>query len=234
VPVAGLLESAYLKKRSKLIDPARAMAKALPGVIANAGAHASDESGERPSTSHLVVVDADGHAVSMTASIEGGFGSHVMTRGFLLNNELTDFSFVPTRDGELIQNRVQPGKRPRSSMAPIVVLSDSGELLMVVGSPGGSRIIGYVARVLVAVIDHGQDVQSAISAPNFLNRNGPLELEQFEGDETWPKSVLAELTKLGHEVKMGPLNSGLQAIMRTDKGLVGGADPRREGVMLAD
>lgn len=234
VPTQQLLAPAYLAKRAKLIDPHRAMGVAAPGVIEAAGAWAPDTSDGRPSTSHLVAVDAEGDAVSMTASIEGAFGSHVMVRGFLLNNELTDFSFVPEKNGKKVQNRVEPKKRPRSSMAPIIVLDDRGELKMVVGSPGGSRIIGYVARVLVAVLDHEQDVQAAIAAPNFLNRNGATELERIEGAESWLAKTKPGLVALGHEVKVGVLNSGVQAILVGEHGYVGGADPRREGVILAE
>lgn len=234
VPVAGLLDADYLAQRSRSIRLTEAMPKATPGVVSDDKAWAPDLSVERPSTTHVVAVDADGNAVSLTASIEGAFGSHVMVRGFLLNNELTDFSFVPEVDHKLIQNRVEPKKRPRSSMAPIIVLDEDGELVMAVGSPGGSRIIGYVARVLIAVLDHGQDIQTAIGAPNFLNRNGPTELERDVGLEAWIEETRPALEKLGHVVEVGPQNSGLHGIVRTPDGLVGGADPRREGVILAD
>jgi gamma-glutamyltranspeptidase/glutathione hydrolase len=234
VPTDQLLDPGYLAKRSKLIEVDHAMPEAAPGRIEKAGAFAVDPWKERPGTSHVVVVDAAGDAVSMTASIEGAFGSHVMVRGFLLNNELTDFSFVPKRGGKLVRNRVQPGKRPRSSMAPIVVLDDKGKLVLLVGSPGGSRIIGYVARAVVAMLDHGQDPQTAVGAPNFLNRNGATELEQLEGAEAWLAVTRKGLQALGHEVKARPLNSGLQAIRVTADGLLGGADPRREGLILAD
>lgn len=234
VPVAGLLDADYLAKRSRSIALGAAMPKASPGVVETKEAWALDRSDERPSTTHVVAVDAAGNAVSMTASIEGAFGSHVMVRGFLLNNELTDFSFVPEVDQQPVANRVEPGKRPRSSMSPIIVKGDDGRLVMVVGSPGGSRIIGYVARVLVAVLDHGQDIQAAIAAPHFLNRNGPTELEEDVGLDAWVTLTRSALEELGHEVVVGPQNSGLHGIMRTEEGLLGGADPRREGVILAE
>ncbi len=234
VPVEALLAPSYLAERSATIDLERAMPKATPGPLAAAQRVGADASLERPATSHMVAVDPSGNAVSLTASIEGAFGSHVMVRGFLLNNELTDFSFVPTVNGKPVQNRVQPGKRPRSSMAPTIVLDADGELVMALGSPGGSRIIGYVARVLLAVLDGGQDLQTAIAAPNFVNRNGPIELEADEGLGDFAAGIKPKLEALGHEVKPMPLNSGLHAIMRTADGLVGGADPRREGMILAD
>ena len=191
-----------------------------------------DASGDLPSTSHLVVVDDAGDVVTMTASIESAFGSHLMVRGFLLNNELTDFSFVPEVDGRLVANRVEPGKRPRSSMAPVLVLDAEGRFLLALGSPGGSRIIAYVARTLVQVLDGGLEPQLAIARPNVVNRNGVTELEKMPGKEEWAATLESALKKRGHEVKIGDLNSGLQAIMRVGSGYVGGADPRREGVFM--
>ncbi len=235
VPVSGLLDRSYLEKRSATISLQKRLPLAAPGTIATPDAWAPDLSGERPSTSHMVVVDAEGNAVSMTASIEGAFGSHVMVRGFLLNNELTDFSFIPEDNGKPVANRVQPGKRPRSSMAPIIVLKrDDRSLFMAVGSPGGSRIIGYVTRVLVDVLDHGLPVQQAISRPHYVNRNGDTELEDWPAKRSWVGDIQRDLEQRGHRVKVRSLNSGLHAIQRGSQGWVGAADPRREGLVLAD
>jgi len=238
VPVAGLLDPAYLAKRAQLINPARTMGKAAPGTVAARGAlrWAPDQSLELPSTTHLVVVDGAGNGVSMTASVESAFGSHLMVRGFMLNNELTDFAFEPTVGGKPVANALAPGKRPRSSMTPMVVLTGDGKKLrLLVGSPGGSRIIDYVTRVLVAVLDFGLDVQTAIGRPNVVNRNGATELEQVTGFETWLQTTRAGLEARGHAVKVRSLNSGIHAIERRPDGkLSGGADPRREGVILGN
>ena len=170
---AALLSPAYLAQRAALIGP-RSMGRAQPGApTAPPLSLADDRSPELPSTSHVSVVDANGNAVSMTTTIENAFGAQMMVRGFLLNNQLTDFSFVPSENGVPVANRVEAGKRPRSSMAPMLVFDkDSGELLMSVGSPGGSAIINYVAKVLVGTLDWGLDVQQAVALPNFGSRNG--------------------------------------------------------------
>jgi gamma-glutamyltranspeptidase/glutathione hydrolase len=213
------------------------MGTAAPGVVRPDGklGFSADESLELPSTTHLVAVDAEGNAVSMTASIESAFGSHLMVRGFLLNNELTDFSFVSTRQGKPVANRVEPGKRPRSSMAPIVVLDAEGKrFLLALGAPGGSRIPAYVARVLIGVLDGGRDIQQVIARPNVVNRNGKTEIERYEPDSAWVLRARSGLEALGHRVVVRDLNSGLHAIMRLPDGsLIGGADPRREGVILS-
>ena len=237
VPIDGLLDPEYLTRRSQLIRSDRSMGKAAPGVVRLDGklGFAADHSLELPSTTHLVAVDAEGSAVSMTASIESAFGSHLMVRGFLLNNELTDFSFVAERRGKPVANRVEPGKRPRSSMAPIIVLDAAGEhFLLAVGAPGGSRIPAYVARVLIGVLDGGRDIQQAIARPHVVNRNGKTEVERYEPDSEWVVRARSGLEALGHDVVVRDLNSGLHGIVRlADGSLIGGADPRREGVVLS-
>ena len=236
VPTEQLVAPSYLQQRAQQIDPERAAAgRVEAGLVGAKGVYrwADDQSGDLPSTSHMVAVDSAGNAVSMTASIESAFGSHVWVRGFLLNNELTDFSFVPREDGRPVANRVAPGKRPRSSMAPTLVL-EGGKLYMAVGSPGGSRIIEYVSRVLIAVLDHDEDAQRAIDRPNVSNRNGPTELEPVEGWEDWLADTKVSLEAKGHTVQVRDLNSGLQAVQRVDGGWLGAADPRREGLVLAD
>jgi gamma-glutamyltranspeptidase/glutathione hydrolase len=166
----------------------------------------------------------------MTASIEGAFGSHLMARGFLLNNELTDFSFSPSADGRAVANRVQPGKRPRSSMSPTLVLDREGRFVMAIGSPGGSRIIGYTAKAIIAVLDWNLSMQAAVALPNFANRNGATDLEAGTAVE----SAKAALEALGQEVNVREMTSGLHGIRRIAGGLEGGADPRREGVALGE
>ena len=167
----------------------------------------------------------------MTTTIEDAFGSRLMTRsGFLLNNELTDFSFAPTDNGKPVANRVEAGKRPRSAMAPTIVYDGTGRVYMVVGSPGGSAIINYVAKTLVGVLDWGLDPQTAIALPNVGSRNGPTELEA----NTQAVLLAEKLRALGHEVEVIEHTSGLQAIVRTKNGWIGGADPRREGVVKGD
>ncbi|MGF1623749.1 MAG: gamma-glutamyltransferase [Alphaproteobacteria bacterium] len=232
VPVAGLLNRAYLTERSALIDPKAAMGTAEAGrpEQQQGWLYGPGVSLELPSTSHISIVDAEGNAVSMTTSIESGFGSRLMVHGILLNNQLTDFSFQPDADGAPIANRVEPGKRPRSSMAPIIVFDADNQVVLVIGSPGGSRIIGFVVQSIVAVLDWGLDPQTAVSLPHVLNRNGATELEQ----NTVAASLAEPLQAMGHEVMVRDLNSGLHAIQVTPDGLLGGADPRREGAARGD
>jgi gamma-glutamyltranspeptidase / glutathione hydrolase len=228
VPVKGLLSPAYLAARAQLVRPEKSMGRATAGVPEGVAlAWADDPVDEAAGTSHIAIVDRDGNAVSMTTTIEGFFGSKLLVRGFLLNNELTDFNFNPVEDGRPVANSVAPGKRPRSSMAPFLVFDRaSGALDMVVGSPGGSLIIGYVAKAVVASYDWKLDPQRAIDLPNFGSRNGPTEVEK--GTEL--EAVQAALKAMGHEVRAIDMTSGLHVIRRTPGGWMGGADPRREGV----
>ncbi len=230
VPVKGLVDPAYLTQRAQLLAGDDALPEVAPGApdFDHALIWAEDASIEFPSTSHISIVDSYGNALSMTTTIENGFGSRLMVRGFLLNNELTDFSFRSHEDGVPIANRVEPGKRPRSSMAPTIVLKD-GKPVLVVGSPGGSRIIGYVAKTIIAYLDWGLDVQAAISSPNLVNRFGTFDLE--EG--TAAAGLEEALVGLGYEVSVQDLNSGVHAIA-IGEGLQGGADPRREGIALGE
>ncbi|NSX56297.1 gamma-glutamyltransferase [Parasulfitobacter algicola] len=229
VPTQGLVAPEYIASRAELLAGDDALPEVSPGTpeFDHALMWADDQSIEFPSTSHISIVDADGNALSMTTTIENGFGSRLMVRGFLLNNELTDFSFRTHSDGVPIANRVEPGKRPRSSMAPTIVLKD-GEPVLVVGSPGGSRIIGYVAKTIIAHLDWGLDVQQAIDLPHLVNRFGTYDLEQG----TTATDRQAALEALGFEVNVRDLTSGLHAISIGEDGLRGGADPRREGIAL--
>ena len=236
-PPAGLLDPAYLRSRSRLITTTGSLGRAAPGdppmtkAADRKVAWGQDAAAEFPSTSHIVAVDRYGNAVSMTTTIEDAFGSRLMTKsGFLLNNELTDFSFVPLDDGRPVANRVEPGKRPRSAMAPTIVYDRAGRVFMVAGSPGGSAIINYVAKTLLGVIDWKLDPQAAIDLPNFGSRNGPTELEAG----TAAVLLAPKLRALGHAVLVTDHTSGSQALVRTRRGWIGGADPRREGIAMGD
>lgn len=225
------LDDGYLEERSSLIDPETSMGTAEPGVPPGWDKASLSPDGERPraGTSHFVIVDGDGNAISATTTIESGFGNRVMTRGFLLNNELTDFSFTPEADGAPVANRVEPGKRPRSSMAPTIVFEDGAPILLT-GSPGGAAIIHYTALSLISMLDWGMDPQDAIDLPHVTNLNARTNVEQGEGAEAFAEG----LTALGHEVNVTDLNSGLHVIAITSDGLVGAADKRREGTAMGD
>ncbi len=228
VPVEGLIDETYLERRARLIGD-RDMGKAAAGIPPNAETSwLESKSPEQASTTHFSIVDREGNGFSMTSSIEMAFGSTVMVGGFLLNNQLTDFSFSEEKDGEKIANRVEPGKRPRSSMSPFMVFDENDELMMVIGSPGGSRIINYVAKTMLAVLEWGLDIQAAIDLPHFVNRNGGTDLEE----QTEIVKLQKGLEALGHQVNVRDLNSGLHGITINDKGLQGGADPRRVGRVL--
>ncbi|TXL66263.1 gamma-glutamyltransferase family protein [Zeimonas arvi] len=239
--VSALLDDRYLARRAAAIGEL-----ALPTPVA--AGHPAALSGrplaaapspELPSTTHLSIVDRQGNLVSMTSSIESAFGARIMVRGFLLNNQLTDFSFAPSRDGEPIANRVEPGKRPRSSMAPAIVFDRAtGAPALVIGSPGGPQIIQYVARSLIAILDEGVDPQRAVSLPNLGNRNGVTELERGRV----PASLAEALRRRGHRVEFVDMTSGLHAIaldcrprLGQDRAcrLTGAVDPRREGAVAA-
>jgi gamma-glutamyltranspeptidase/glutathione hydrolase len=211
VPLQALLDPGYLNQRARLIGE-RALTVAPPG---------SFESG----TSHLAIADAEGNVVSMTTTIESIFGSRIMARGFLLNNQLTDFDFEP---GGV--NQVQGGKRPRSSTTPAIVFGADGGLRLAAGSAGGSMIINYVAKTLVAVLDWDLDIQAAVAAPNFGNRSGPTEIEQGSAYE----AIAPALRARGHQISIRELTSGSHGIERVPGGWRGGADPRRDGRVQGD
>ena len=238
VPVPGLLDPAYLAERAKLIDPAHAIVNPAPGEPSWIGAigpaapgpNAAQPGSEEHGTSHMAIVDDAGNAVSMTTTVESGFGSRLMVRGFMLNNELTDFSFLPVVDGRKVANRVEPGKRPRSSMAPSFVFDPDEKLQAAVGSQGGGRIIGFVSLALLRMLDWHETPQEAAAAPRMQTLGGPVELEA----DTKAADLADGLRALGHRVVVIPIDSGFQGIGISNDGLTGGADPRREGVAAGD
>jgi gamma-glutamyltranspeptidase/glutathione hydrolase len=225
----GLLDPTYLAGRAALLDGDRALdADAVrAGEPPDDRTHrlGDDMSAEIPSTSHFVIVDKAGDVVSMTTSIEKSFGSGLMVRGFLLNSELTDFSFVPERDGAIVANRVEGGKRPRSSMAPTIVFED-GAPVLAIGATGGSRIIPFVATKLVRILDWNEPLDDALAAPHLVNRYGTYELEAG----TTALQLSPGLQAIGYPVRETELDSGMHAIWIGPDGLVGAVDPRREGV----
>jgi gamma-glutamyltranspeptidase/glutathione hydrolase len=231
-PVAGLLDPGYLAERAALVDPEHAHLRVEAGEPAGARAWNYAPSPEQlvKSTSHYSIVDSYGDAVAMTTSVQSTFGSELMVGGFILNNQLTDFSFAPERFGKPVPNRVEGGKHPLSSMAPTLVLDSAGRLKLAVGSPGGTRIINYVAQAVIGVLDLGLDVQQAVAAPHFLAQQDAVELEE----DTSVTQYAGALKALGHRVVETNLNSGLHAIeveyTKSGRVLEGGVDPRREGV----
>lgn len=236
---ASLLAPAYLKQRAALIG-ARSMGPARAGQPGGErSAYAPQAAQPEYGTSHISIIDGQGRAVAMTTTIEAVFGSRLMSDGgsgkaggFLLNNQLTDFSLAPTDgQGRAVANRLQPGKRPRSSMSPTLVFDGgSGQLLMSLGSPGGPAIIHFVAKTLIGTQQWALDAQQAISLPNFGNFNSPSLLEQGR----FPAATAQALKARGHQVVETEMTSGLQAIERRPGGWFGGADPRREGVVRGD
>ena len=239
---SGFRPAAGRAARSRLSSRARGAAIRADGSLGRAVARRTAGAGVRPQgragrargaraagDPHISIVDGAGNAVAMTSSIEWAFGSHLLTEGgFLLNNELTDFSFVPEIDGAPVANRVEAGKRPRSSMAPTIVYDGRGRVFMVAGSGGGPAILNHVVKTLLGVLDWQLDPQAAISLPNFGSRNGPTELEAG----TAVAALAPRLRALGHVVTVVDDPSGAQAIVRSKDGWIGGADPRREGAVI--
>ena len=228
VPVRGLLDPGYLRERARLLRGNNALPEVAPGTpeFDHALDWGEGRTLSQPATSHISIVDRYGNALSMTTTIENAFGSRLMVRGFMLNNELTDFSFASHQGGRPIANAVAPGKRPRSSMAPTILHRD-GHPVLVLGSPGGSRIIGFVAKTIIAWADWGMDVQAAVTLPHLVNRFGPYDLEPGA------MRFAPALTALGYEVETRTQTSGLHVIEIGER-LTGGADPRREGLAYGE
>jgi gamma-glutamyltranspeptidase/glutathione hydrolase len=227
IPTDALLSNPYLRTRADLIDLNRRMPTVEAGTLPRKAARNWSPAGspEMASTSHFSIVDADGNAVAMTTSIEASFGSRVMVRGFLLNNTLTDFSYADIAKGKTVANAVGPHKRPRSSMAPTIVFDKDGNLEMVLGSPGGPAIVGFVAQTLIAMIDWNMTPQQAIESPHVTVFGRGVSIESDLA------AIKPALEALGHEVRLGEFPSGIHAIRVTKDGLLGGADPRREGAV---
>ncbi len=237
VPVAEMLDKKYLKQRSTLIK--KGVQSIITPLIINNDEmsfnYAPDNSLELPSTTHFSIIDNEGNIVSMTSTIENGFGSMVMTNGFLLNNEMTDFSFLPKKEGKEVANKIVPGKKPKSSMTPVIVFDKDMKPVLIVGSPGGVRIIGYVAKMIVAVLDWKMDVQQASNLPNMINLLGNYEVEEGLVD----KNLVKQLQNMQYNVVQKELTSGVHAIEIKYKNnkkylLQGSADIRRSGVALGN
>lgn len=230
VDVDKLISKEYLKNRAELIKDGQKLENVQPGdfkreyanLVLNKNAH------EAPSTTHMSVVDKQGNAVSMTSTIEYFFGSGLSVDGFLLNNQMTDFSFLPYKDGKKVANRVVPGRQPRSSMSPTFVFDENNNLILVIGSPGGPRIIQFVTKAIINYLDFDMDLQKAISSPTFVVLNDVIELEKGQKIVKLRKP----LEKLGYETKIIEIVSGLQAIALKNNKLYGASDPRREGVAI--
>lgn len=235
VPVTAMLDLRYLARRSRLIRENAAMRHASPGDLPVVGRQgmllAPGDDEEQPSTTHLNVVDRDGNAISMTSSIGDAFGSRLFVHGFFINNHATDFTAIPrTASGRPKANRAEGNKRPRSAQSPTLVFDGSGRLVMAVGSPGGTRIISFVLKTIVGVLDWNMDIQAAISLPNRSLRGDTIELERG----TALVDIQSELKAMGHDVRLRTLTSGLQGITIRNGVIQGGADPRREGIAVGD
>lgn len=232
VPIKGLLDSKYIAGRAALIDPAQDMGTATAGNPPEKHAALSPQrSPVLHGTSHMTIVDKNGQVIAMTTSVESVFGANVMVKGFFLNNTLTDFSLDPVLNGLPVANAPAPGKRPLSAMSPTIVFDKDGDFLLSVGSPGGPAIIGYVTHTLVAMLDGGKTPAEAIALPRQLNLNGPTRLEKSPAND----ALVPGLTAMGHNVTvvMGE-GSGLHGIRKVKGGYIGGADPRRDGVVIGD
>jgi len=230
VPLAGLLDKAYVGARVKLIDPEQDMGLAQAGTPPNKMDYAPLAQPRPPGTSHLSVVDDKGEVVSLTASVESEYGSFLTAGGFVLNNELTDFAFRPEVDGRAVANAPAPHKRPMSAMTPTIVFAPDGKFFAAVGTPDGPRIISYVIQTVSALIDGKLPMQAAIALPHHVNTNSATLIEK----DTNLEEMVPALMSMGHQITVRPLVSGLNGIHRVPGGYEGAADKRREGVALGD
>jgi gamma-glutamyltranspeptidase/glutathione hydrolase len=230
VPIKGLLDSTYLASRSALISPDKSMAVVTAGLPADAPPRQPARNLDVPGTSDLAAVDRHGNVAEVTTTIESYFGSGVSVDGTMLNNQLTDFDFVPEKDGFLVANRVQGGKRPRSSMSPTIVYDADGKVRIAIGAAGGSTIIAQVAKALIAVLDWKMSAQDAI-ALGLLYAPGP---EATAEKGTQLDAMVPALQALGEKVQIAPLGLKANAIERVGGRWVGAADPRSEGVAMGE
>ncbi|ALJ07354.1 gamma-glutamyltransferase family protein [Brevundimonas sp. DS20] len=229
VPIAGLLDPAYVAQRAALVPEVDGPVPA--GAPPGSAPRSADATAEPGGTSHMVIVDADGNAVSMTTTVESIFGDGRVVEGFFLNNQLTDFSFTPSEDGHPAANAVAAGKRPRSSMTPVLILDRQGRLVGAIGSPGGSSILAYVAKALVGMIDWNLPVQEAIALPNLVVRGGSVGADTAQ----IPPDIAQALGAAGMGLRPNATEtSGLHGAMWRDGRWDGGADPRREGVAVSE
>ena len=222
-----MLKKSYLKERKKIINSRSYTKNISHGNPQGAEEFEKNIDISKPSTSHFVIVDKDGNAVSMTSTVEGPFGSHLMAGGFILNNELTDFSMLPELNGRKIANRVEPNKRPMSSMTPTIIFKDKN-LFALTGSPGGTSIINYVTKSVLGLIDWSLDPFEVTELPHYMNRGNYTELEKNSVLE----NLETELESLGHPIKIQNKRSGLHIALKKDNGYIGAADPRREGLVI--
>ena len=227
VPVEGLLNETYLNERKKKINLNRYSKNITHGNPLGSEDFEKNIDISKPSTSHFVIIDKEGNAVSMTSTVEGPFGSHLMAGGFMLNNELTDFSMIPELNGKKIANRVEPNKRPMSSMTPTIIFKDNN-LFALTGSPGGTSIINYVTKSVLGLIDWNLDPAQIIDLPHYMNKGNYTELEK----NTSLENLQTDLELLGHPIKVQKKRSGLHIALKKYDGYIGGADPRREGLVI--
>ena len=227
VPINGLLDDTYIKKRRNLINKdyySEDIKKGMPEGYENFEKNIDIS---KPSTSHFVIVDKEGNAVSMTSTVEGPFGSHLMAGGFILNNELTDFSMLPEINGKKIANRVEPNKRPMSSMTPTIIFKDN-ELYALTGSPGGTSIINYVTKSVLGIIDWNLEPDEIVELPHYMNKGNYTELEK----DSVIENLKSKLESKGHPVRVLRKRSGLHLAVKKEDGFIGSADPRREGLVI--
>ena len=230
VPVAGLIDPGYLSERARLISPEGSIPHVTAGHPPGARPMPAVADGEVPSTSHMVAADGEGNVANVTSTIEGAFGSGLTSNGYFLNNELTDFTIVPEVDGRPVGNRVEGGKRPRSSMAPTIVYGPDGEVRIAIGAAGGVTIIAQVAKALIGVIDWNLTAQEAIALPQIIGMGDRVSVEQG----SWLEAMIPELAALGLKPVARPAGFKANAIEWTPDGWRGAADPRSEGVALKE
>ncbi len=233
IPVSQMLDKEYLKERSYLINVDAALINVSPGTFKSPSSQKytyHQKIYEPNSTTHISIIDSEKNAISLTSSIEHSFGSGLISNGFMLNNQLTDFSFISEKNGMLIANRIEPLKRPRSSMTPTFIFDKNNNLILTIGSPGGARIISYVAKSIIAFLDWETPIYEAVNLPNFNKMNNILELEA----NTDITSHKAALENIGHKINIRDLNSGIHAISIVNNELIAGTDKRREGEALGD